>query len=93
MEQFKHNILAGDSQHGPAGVVDFDVLRAMVAIRQSATATARALAASPSQGTVPAAPAGPETLVALFTRGSAADARIGAFGGDEAVIGQDEQHA
>ena len=32
-------------------------------------------------------------VIALFARGTATQARLGAFAGDEAVIRQDERHA
>lgn len=92
MEQFDHHQLGQRGQQ-PAGIVGFDVLRAMIGERQAATPTVRALAQLVATRTQAAVDANADTLIALFARGTAANARLGAFAGDEAVIRRGERHA
>jgi hypothetical protein len=77
----------GDSDAAP---VPFDVLRALFAARQAATPTCRLFAAR--QGGA-MGDAGPRQLIDLFARGIAATDGGGGFRRDQAVSGQDEQHA
>jgi hypothetical protein len=93
MEQLKYEFSSNESQPSPLGVVGFDVLRAIVAVRQSASPTARALASSEAHDRTTASPRGGASLITLFARGTASSARIAAFTGDEAVIVQDKRHA
>ena len=91
MEQFTQAHFTADSGGPGAGTVGFDVLRALINARQSASPTVRALAGLVSA----AAPgeAGTPALIELFARGTASHARIAAFQSGEAVIRQDERHA
>jgi hypothetical protein len=96
MEQLNHQFLNDDSSQASTGVVGFDVLRAIVAMRQSGSHTARALAALAAEKQVLDVATDSAALISMFARSTAASARIGAFSngnGDKAIVGQDERHA
>lgn len=92
MEQFNHRMLTGESLPEQAGIVGFDVLRSLIAARQAASPTTRALKAdSTASGGCPT-PSTAESLIALLAHGGVDDHMTG-YTDDEAVIRQDERHA
>lgn len=92
MEQFDHKTRIGDSPEPVVGEVAFDVLRTIIAGRQAASPTARALTAGTHEGGAGAANGASESLITMFARGGTTSVG-GSFVSDEAVIRQDERHA
>jgi hypothetical protein len=92
MEQFYRNTMTGESSSRPAGVVAFDVLRAIITARQAASPTARVLAGQPVGNTGESSGRAAGSLISMFAHGGAANPPS-SFIRDKAVIRQDERHA